>query len=1124
MKKFLCLLVAAVMVLSVMPVFAEETISVTVNGDAADFALSPIWVNGKLYVPVRDVCEEAELDVSWDNDERAVVAKGSTMTVTVPIGKLWVKESNMKKSIPTENIIIEGSAYMPLEALGVFDMTYELDEENLSLDIKVPVLKGKYFIIRHKATGLVLMPEGAAATDGAAIVLAEADGSDAQIWQFSTRGDNLYRPINQKSLRSMDMPNWRSDEGLGLIQYGNTEGTNQWVHPIKNDDGTYCLVIHHSMMYLSAEDGKIVQYSEKDAQKASFELVEVVKTAGEETGDKSLVQAADPHSGRFVTIKNSQSGKLLSVSEAKPMGTDPVRSALSDSHGESEYAVWSLAGGQSEYILTNKKLSLSLTSVGAGAAPSLTESTGSQRQVYVFESCDGKYYIRNKETSLYLTESYGTVMETIFRGNGTQLFEIGNSVNSTKLYTADDFGGRYYTVTNAASNKVMGIEEDAITTSALVKSLDDTSSDAQIWSFISQGNGRYIITNKLSGQSFDVPNGKSDPGLEIIQYETNYGSNQIFIPEKVDGNKYRLKCEVSSLYLTLTENGTFAQQELTDSDSQIFIFEDKGESEIRLLGAVAQPFLLRGEDNVTNAKVQWTYVAGVDHYDIYRSTDKNEYEYLTTSTGQSIDDYDLELGKEYRYAVYALEGDTLIEFAETDPFVPYELPSDLKSSSNLDASGIERPNTLVANDGTYYHFQQWGIDGVPGFGRVMMQTSKDDITYTEWKEVLNYKEILDHETCQSFTQCRFESVNFVYNSKADKFAFIAHFEADGGYGTAMISLATMSPQDERMVFHGAYRPEGDDCRDLNVFVDEDSSGYIIAAANNNANLAIYSLSEDWSEIEGRLCYVSRYKWRELPSVLKKDGIYYLFSSGTAGWYPTQGMVSTAKDMGGPWSQLKYVGNTTTFSAQSGTMFTLHEGGDNHIMSTYRWMFGWQDATTKQTTNRRYPVSVSNGYAFYDFFDELLYNWENDVLVPVQTGRILSQDAPVKTDDTEGYAVGNRANDGGYRTGWYRQENTWPYIWEADLGKVCSLSQLQISWLIWNGSEPYYNYKLEASVDGENYVTVLDKTEGYTDYGFTVDNLSGCGRYVRLTVVSAKPRSSNTNTYPAQLQEVKILGK
>ena len=178
------------------------------------------------------------------------------------------------------------------------------------------------------------------------------------------------------------------------------------------------------------------------------------------------------------------------------------------------------------------------------------------------------------------------------------------------------------------------------------------------------------------------------------------------------------------------------------------------------------------------------------------------------------------------------------------------------------------------------------------------------------------------------------------------------------------------------------------------------------------------------------------------------------------------------------------------------------------------MGNWKDATVKTTQSLRMPITVSDGYAFYDYFEELLYNWEEDVLVPVQRGRNLSQNKPT--------SYGKNANDGNYKSQW-SVDTAWPYSWEVDLGHSYNINQVQISWFIRIGSEPYYNYIIEGSEDGVNYTTLVDKTSGYTDYGFTVDNCMGKARYVKVTVTGAKPRSGENN-YPSTFYEIKVLGR
>ena len=656
MKKLLSLFIAVILVVSVIPAMAQEEVKVTVNGESAQFDLAVIKKGDTLYVPLREISEELDLEASWDNNKRCANAKGSTLNITVPIGEEYVKQDNMKKSISAENVIINDYTYMPIDALAAFNITYKYDEEDSTLALSVPLLHGKYFVIRHKQTGLVLMPEGALTTDGPLIRLVEADGSDAQLWQFLTRGDNLYRPVNQKSLRSMDMPNWRSDEGLELIQYGNTEGTNQWIHPIDQGDGTYHLIMHHSQMYLGAtENNTIAQYNEYDAERDTFELVEVVKNSDSEDGVKVEIESADPLNGRYVTVTNS--GKAWTT-----LSKDADAKVFVEDKKDTDAEVWMVTKVEDGYTFINKDSYLALTGMGAGGNARQTASTGDASQIYIAEDAgDGKYFLKSKDSGYYLTESFGTLIETVFRGDATQAFSFDVPFCNTDAYAKDTFGGKFYEIKHKDSGKVMGVPEDVIKTNALIKALPDTDVDTNVWALVSMGGGKYVISNKVSIQSFDVPNGRKDEGLEIIQYESNYGANQIYILEDAGDGAYRIKCQVSDLYLTLTENDTFAQYAKRDDSSQIFTLEEKGISTKKMVGAVAQMFLIRGEDDVTSAKVQWNVVYGATHYDIYRSVDNGEFEFLTSSKGQMVDDYDLEIGKEYKYAVYAIENDTMID-------------------------------------------------------------------------------------------------------------------------------------------------------------------------------------------------------------------------------------------------------------------------------------------------------------------------------------------------------------------------------------------------------------------------------------------------------------------------------
>ncbi len=666
-----------------------------------------------------------------------------------------------------------------------------------------------------------------------------------------------------------------------------------------------------------------------------------------------------------------------------------------------------------------------------------------------------------------------------------------------KMYVTIEKDGKYLTVKDGAP----AFEKCDIT-------------DSSLWQLLAKGNDYYSVINKAEGKSIDVPSASTDEGKELICYAPGTGDNQRFKIVKNDEGGYTLTVKHSELYLA-EKDGKLIQTENSDS----FNITEKGESDAKTMGVTAMPFLIEGEEYLTNIKVQWND-AGAERYDVYRSENGGEYEFVTSLEGLSIDDYDLKIGKEYSYRVDAISGQHLIDSAVSEKAKTYQLPDiEFNEFSNIKMSGLNRPNSLT--DGkTYFRLSHKGrTDGGGGFGSMVLTTSEDDVTYGNEIEVLSFEDIVnDPSTADTKIETvGFESIHYAYNKETGMLFMWAHMEANGGYGYARAAVAYGKPG-ERFEFN-CFRPMGDDSRDMGMYVDDDNSAYIICAIHGNADLAIYKLTDDWTDVEERII-VNYGKHRELPSVLKKDGIYYLFHSGTAGWYPTQGGYNVAESMEGPWSEMREIGNTNTFSSQSGGVSHLTKDGDDALMLSYRWMWWWQDATNRNTQNRLMPITVSNGYAFFDFYDNFYYNLDSDLLIPIQKGRLLSQGKPVTATNNNAWA--SDANDGNYRTEWVAEKN-WPESITINLEQVYSLSQMQISWRSWNSQETYYSYTVETSIDGENWTTVLDRSEGFTDYAFTVDELLGQAQYVRVNILDTTPRNENKDAYTPNMYEIKILG-
>lgn len=848
-------------------------------------------------------------------------------------------------------------------------------------------------------------------------------------------------------------------------------------------------------------------------------------------GDESIVTIEkSAFDGKMVKLINNN--KALSSDES---GGSVVMAEIE----ENDAQIWKFVSrGNDAYRLQNKKTNKAIDvpsdSKDAGKTLIQYAMTGGGNQNYVpVRQSDGTYSIQCYNSKLFMTIAIdGTITQEEWTGEDNQKFmlEVVDGGEASVDFSTEDtiveeeekeivklsdanygesefVGGKFITLTMNGKNLIVDEETNEIC-------LSEKTDDVAEWEAVALGSEHFTLINKKTGKAIDVPNESKDAGVKLSQYTSNKKNHQVYSFEKADGG-VKLKNKNSEMYLTI-KDGVAYQEEMAES-GQVFNYVVVGESDTKMVAITATPFLLKGDEAVTNVKLQWNEVIGATSYDIYKSVDGGEYELIASMTGYTVDDYNLEVGKSYTYRVYALDDNGLIGYAETKAFTPYEMPMDMKSTTNLEPSSMSTPSKGMRDaDGLYYRFSQKSRnDGGKGFGWMEMTTSTDGVTYSEPKIVLTYEDMLAHETCKDLEDIKFESVNIKYNKKANNFGFIAHAEkGSGGYDFARISIATYTPGDEKMVFHGAVRPGGDDVRDLNTFIDDDGTTYIMGATHGNADLAIYRLKDDWSGIEKRVALLNQGKWRELPNILKVDGYYYLFTSGCAGWYPTPGMYNSATNMEGPWSDLRNVGNMTTFSSQSGYGFYLKEDSTNYIMNSYRWMGSWKDATIRTTQSLRFPITVSDGYAFYDYFEELLYNWDEDVLVPVQRGRILSQNKPT--------SYGKNANDGNYKSQW-TVDTEWPYSWEVDLGYSYNVNQVQISWRIHNGSEAYYNYIIEGSEDGVNYTTLVDKSSGYTDYGFTVDNCMGKARYVKVTVLDAKPRSGENN-YPSSFYEIKVMGR
>ncbi len=237
--------------------------------------------------------------------------------------------------------------------------------------------------------------------------------------------------------------------------------------------------------------------------------------------------------------------------------------------------------------------------------------------------------------------------------------------------------------------------------------------------------------------------------------------------------------------------------------------------------------------------------------------------------------------------------------------------------------------------------------------------------------------------------CIIERPKVVYNKKTAKFVMWFHLELKGkGYGPARAGVAVsdnptgpyrfirsgrVNPgvypvnmgQEERELSWNPERYEwwtpewreavskgmyvkrdlesGQMSRDMTIFVDDDGKAYHIYSSEENLTLHIAELSDDY------LCHTGKYirifpgGHNEAPAIFKKDGVYWMITSGCTGWKPNEARLMTSSSIFGEWKQLPNpcVGKDAgiTFGGQSTYILPLQEKKGEYVFMADVWRPG-----------------------------------------------------------------------------------------------------------------------------------------------------------------------------------------
>ncbi|MFD3530366.1 RICIN domain-containing protein [Streptomyces sp. NPDC058664] len=238
----------------------------------------------------------------------------------------------------------------------------------------------------------------------------------------------------------------------------------------------------------------------------------------------------------------------------------------------------------------------------------------------------------------------------------------------------------------------------------------------------------------------------------------------------------------------------------------------------------------------------------------------------------------------------------------------------------------------VVKVGSYYYWFGENRHADNSFRYVSAYRSTDLKTW----EFRNH--VLTEATHPELAGANIERPKVIYNAATGKFVMWMHKEGSAtDYSEARAAVAVADTVDGDYTWKGSFRPLGHMSRDITTFVDTDGTGYMISAANENADLHVYRLTADYTDIDAQVQRLWAGQWREAPAMFKRGNVYFLLTSGATGWSPNQQKYATATSVTGEWSGLRDIGDWTAYGSQTAYVLTVQgTAGTSYLYMGDRW--------------------------------------------------------------------------------------------------------------------------------------------------------------------------------------------
>ena len=214
-----------------------------------------------------------------------------------------------------------------------------------------------------------------------------------------------------------------------------------------------------------------------------------------------------------------------------------------------------------------------------------------------------------------------------------------------------------------------------------------------------------------------------------------------------------------------------------------------------------------------------------------------------------------------------------------------------------------------------------------------------------------------------------ERAKLMHNPRTGKFVVWCHWEGPR-YAASEAACFSADSICGPYKLEWSGRPLGVKSRDCNVFVDNDGEAYFVSTTEENTNIGLFRLADDYLSAESHVCLMPGLR-REAPVIVRHDNLYYMLSSACTGWAPNQCMLSVSKRLDRGWSQLEKIGDDKAFRTQAAAVIEIK----GTKKTTYLYIGDrWMDPDLPSSKIIIFPIEFKDGKCIFEYRDEFRINF------------------------------------------------------------------------------------------------------------------------------------------------------